>query len=127
VVARIFLAEDDSLVSGAVCAALRRTGHTVTHLPDGAAAWQHLQDHLPDYNLLLLDVNMPGLDGIELAHRVRSSGTFAGKIIITSGRLGSDDLAQLTAARVDFVLNKPFAVTALLEAVHNCLASPGKP
>ena len=124
--ARIFLAEDDTMVARAVITALQRAGHTVTHLTDGALAWEYLQTHFDAYDLLLLDVNMPGLDGIELAQRVRASGQFKGRIMIASGRLGSDDLEQIAAARVDCVLNKPFASSELLEAVRNSLASPAK-
>ena len=44
-------------------------------------------------------------------------------ILITSGRLGSDDLKQLAEAHVDAILNKPFAIGELLEAVRRGLAS----
>ncbi|MDB6165040.1 MAG: hypothetical protein JWQ83_180 [Lacunisphaera sp.] len=121
--ARIFLAEDDQLVADAVILALRRGGYTVTHLADGAAAWQHLQEHLQDFELAILDVNMPGLDGIELAQRLRGSANYPGRIMITSGRLGPDDLTQIEAAQVDAVLNKPFNVSELLDAVRTCLAA----
>jgi DNA-binding response OmpR family regulator len=69
-------------------------------------------------------VNMPGLDGIELTQRVRSTAHYAGPLLITSGRLGSDELKQLAELRVDRVLNKPFAVADLLDAVRQCLARP---
>jgi CheY-like chemotaxis protein len=120
--ARIFLADDDAMVAGAVTTALKRAGHTITHFPDGALAWQFLQDHPDDFDLLILDVNMPGMDGIELASRVRAAGLYKGKIMIASGRLGSDDLEQIAVARVDCVLNKPFDIAELLGAVGNCLA-----
>lgn len=117
--ARIFLAEDDPQVAMVVIAVLRRDGHKVTHLLDGAVAWEHLQHHAGDYDLLILDVNMPGLDGLELAQRVRASGLYAGRLLIISGRLGSDDLRQIAAIRIDGVLNKPFDVGELLEAVRD--------
>ena len=98
----------------------------MTHLLDGAAAWAHLQTHLDDYDLLLLDINMPGLDGIELAQRVRATGRYHGRIMIASGRLGSDDLEQISAIQVDCVLNKPFAGAELLDAVRTSLAGPNK-
>jgi signal transduction histidine kinase/ABC-type amino acid transport substrate-binding protein/CheY-like chemotaxis protein len=122
--ARIFLADDDLLVAGAVTAALKRAGHAVTHFPDGAVAWQFLQDHPNDFDLLILDVNMPGIDGIELAGRIRAAGLYKGRMIIASGRLGSDDLEEIAKAQVDCVLNKPFDTAELLGAVGNCLASP---
>jgi len=124
--ARIFLAEDDPLVAGAIIASLKRAGHTVTHLSDGAAAWTHLQGAMDRYDLLVLDVNMPGLDGIELAQRIRTTGRYAGRMLITSGRLSSDDLEEIAIAKVDQVLNKPFDIAELLTAVRACLSAAPK-
>ena len=115
---RIFLADDDELVAKTVSAALRRAGHTVFHLANGADAWVHLQTQFAAYDLLILDVNMPGLDGIELAQRIREAGHYRGRIMIISGRLGSDDLEQISAAGVDCVLNKPFSGAELLGAIR---------
>ena len=125
--ARIFFAEDDALVAAAVTTALRRADHQVFHLSDGSTAWQHLQEHFGDYDLLILDVNMPGLDGIELARRVRITGQYTGRTMIASGRLGSDDLKQLAEARVDCIIDKPFDVAELLLALRKCLAAPPQP
>jgi CheY-like chemotaxis protein len=66
---------------------------------------------------------MPGLDGIELAKRVRTLGGYAGPIIITSGRLGSDEIEELTESHVDVILNKPFLVEELLEATRKALGA----
>ena len=123
--ARIFVAEDDPMVANAITTSLRRAGHTVTHLTDGAASWQQLRDHGGDFDLLILDVNMPGLDGIELAQRMRGPGRYAGPIMIISGRLSSDDLKQLADTQIDSVLNKPFAIGELLGAVRDCLHPSG--
>ena len=61
---------------------------------------------------------MPGLDGIELAQRVRQAGQYRGRIMIISGRLGSDDLEAISTAGVDCVLNKPFTSAELLSAIR---------
>ncbi|MEO6992029.1 MAG: transporter substrate-binding domain-containing protein [Lacunisphaera sp.] len=121
--ASIFIVDDDLLVASSVTAALQRAGHAVTHFPDGAVAWQFLQEHPNDFDLLILDVNMPGMDGIELAGRIRTSGLYQGKMIIASGRLSSDDLEEIAKARIDCILNKPFHIAELLDAVGNCLAA----
>jgi len=123
---RIFLAEDDEMVASAVLASLRRAGHSLIHETNGASAWQHLQDNLDAYDLLMLDVNMPGLDGIELAKRLRATARYKGRIMIVSGRLGSDDLKEIATAKVDCVLNKPFRIHELLDAVQNCLTATPK-
>ena len=121
--ARVFLAEDEELVASALTAVLRRGGHQVTQSHDGARAWEHLEHRLGDYDLLVLDVNMPGLDGIELAHRVRTSH-FVGRIMIVSGRLTRPELQSIDQARVDRVLAKPFTMAEFLEAVRDCLKRP---
>jgi PAS domain S-box-containing protein len=123
---RIFLAEDDGQVAGSILAALRREGHDITHLSDGSAAWQHLEQAASDYDLLVLDVNMPGLDGIEVAQRVRDSRGFTGRLMIISGRLDSEDLHQIATLDIDCVLSKPFNLAELLDAVRNCARQPRK-
>ena len=120
--ARLFVAEDDDLVAGAVTYALEHAGHQVTRVADGAEAWRHLQGHLGDYHLLVFDVNMPGLDGIELTQRVRTVCQYRGPILVMSGRLGPAERKQLAELRVNRVLNKPFAVQELRDAVRQCLA-----
>ncbi len=120
----IFLAEDDPLVAKTVLITLRRAGHIVTHLADGTHAWDHLKTNLDQYDLLLLDVNMPGLDGIELTQRIRADGRYTGRILIASGRLDTSDLAKLAQLKIDAILNKPFGGAELLEAIRNSLQVP---
>jgi signal transduction histidine kinase len=122
-VARVYLAEDDPLVAEAIAEALRRGGHQVTISFDGNAAWDHLASRLADYDLLVFDVNMPGLDGIELAHRARASH-YVGRLMIVSGRLTLPQLQAINRARVDRVLAKPFSITEFSNAVRECLRLP---
>ncbi|MFT3870407.1 MAG: transporter substrate-binding domain-containing protein [Nibricoccus sp.] len=119
----IFLAEDDEMVASSIIASLQRAGHKPIHEPNGIAAWKHLQANLERYDLIILDVNMPGLDGIELARRVRGAGEYKGRIMIISGRLSSDDLSEITEAKVDRVLSKPFQIAEFLSAVNDCLTA----
>ena len=65
---RILLAEDDDQMRIFLVRGLRRAGHMVDAVPDGEAALTRSQG--TDYDLLLADVVMPGIDGIELARRV---------------------------------------------------------
>ena len=118
--ARVFLAEDEALVAEAIAAALRRAGHQVTIKGDGAQAWEHLQSRINGYDLMVFDVDMPGLDGIELAHRVRASH-YIGRLMIVSGRLSLAQLQAIDRARVDRVLAKPFTVAEFSSAVRDCL------
>lgn len=120
---RILLAEDDDLVARTVLATLRRSGHVVTHWSDGTSAWKHLQEHASEFDLLIFDVNMPGIDGIELSRRVRGSVRYTGKILIISGRLTSENMDALTDANVDSLLPKPFTPDQLIEAVNRARAT----
>jgi CheY-like chemotaxis protein len=123
--ARVFLAEDEPLVAEAIAAALQRAGHSVESSGDGAQAWELLRHRLNEFDLLVFDVNMPGLDGIELAHRARASH-YIGRLMIVSGRLTLPQLQAIDRARVDRVLAKPFSVTEFLNAVRDCLQPPSR-
>ena len=121
--ANILLVEDDELVAKTVIAALRRMGHQVTHHANGNDAWQHLSSH-PTYDLLLLDLDLPGISGIEIARRARAI-RYTGHILIASGRLSEAEIQALDALRIDGKLQKPFTSQALGAAIQTCLA--GKP
>ncbi|MGC4074553.1 MAG: transporter substrate-binding domain-containing protein [Nibricoccus sp.] len=122
---RIFIAEDEELIAQTLVTVLRRAGHQVDHAPDGAQAWDRIQDKLPGYDLLIFDINMPGLDGIELSRRVRASARYIGKILIISGRLSPAEKDVLTGIGVDSMLSKPFTMDQFRTAVNAlCDASP---
>ena len=67
--AHILLVDDDDGMRGFLRTALERAGHTVTALPDGLAAHAHLTVPENPVDLLLTDIVMPGMDGIELSER----------------------------------------------------------
>ena len=119
-IANILLVEDDELVAKTVAAALQRMGHQVTHHADGNKAWQHLSTQ-PTYDLLLLDLDLPGISGLEIARRARAIN-YSGRILIASGRLSESEIHELDTLRVDGKLQKPFAPQALNDAIQACLA-----
>ncbi len=124
---RILLVEDDELVARAIGGVLKLDGHTVQRLAEGDEAWRHLQNRPHDYDLLVLDINIPGIDGLELVRRARQAG-FAGRILVVSGRAVSRAAVTNPAARIDRVLLKPFTVEELRAALRECLAqSSGGP
>ncbi|HVU32878.1 MAG TPA: transporter substrate-binding domain-containing protein [Opitutaceae bacterium] len=113
----ILLAEDDPLVTRAALAVLERAAHVVTHCADGADAWSRLADDPSRFDLLLLDLNMPRLNGIDLIRRVRS-GVFGGAIAVMSGRISDEERRCLAGLRVDRIITKPFGAGDLIEAVR---------
>ncbi len=114
---RILLVEDEPLVARTAIAVLERLGHTVTHLLDGAEAWSHFSSNGGPYDVLLLDVNMPRMSGVDLIRRVRET-SFAGRIVVMSGRVADEDLRVLKALQVDYILAKPFTPAELGEALR---------
>jgi signal transduction histidine kinase/ABC-type amino acid transport substrate-binding protein/CheY-like chemotaxis protein len=113
---RILLVEDEPLVARTCVAMLKRFGHTVNHVADGADAWSHLAGGQQPYDLLLLDLNMPRMNGIDLVRRVRET-RYAGRIVIMSGRVTEEDRRALEGLRVDFILGKPFTPEEFTEAL----------
>ncbi len=122
---RILLVEDDELVAQTLATALRRLKHDVTHIGHGTEAWRHLAAS-PDYHLVMLDIDLPGLNGVEIARRLRGT-RFSGKILIASGRLAEHELRELRGLKIDHILEKPFTPQALQLALQACLHTPASP
>ncbi|MBE2213662.1 MAG: transporter substrate-binding domain-containing protein [Opitutaceae bacterium] len=118
---RVFLGDDDELVARAMAESIRRAGHEVQRLGEGRAIWDHLREHAADYDLIILDVNMPGMSGSEIAQRLRAEGRFRGPIVIVSGRLSAADRAALFASSVDAILEKPFEPDEMLRTIEQAL------
>jgi PAS domain S-box-containing protein len=118
---RVLLIEDEPLISDTITVQLRRAGHTVNHLSDGAEAWRYLERNLKAYELLIIDVNLPGMSGIELVTRIRGCD-FDGRILIMSGRFETSDLKALARLKIDGAITKPFSVQQFETAMRECLA-----
>ena len=118
--ARILLAEDESLVALPLVQALGRRGHTVRYFENGLDAWRHLAADLAAYDLLIIDVNLPGMNGVDIVERARK-GSFNGRILMISGRFTSSDMGALTRLGIDHSLTKPFYMETFLAAVQRCI------
>lgn len=115
---RIFLIEDDSDVSSYVSNGLREAGHTVDTCGDGKMAL--VQAATEDYDVLLVDRMLPGLDGLAIVKTLRGSGNTTPVLFLTA--LGDvDRRVEGFEAGGDDYLIKPFAFSELLaraEALH---------
>ena len=117
--ARILLAEDDEQMCAFLSRGLRRAGHAVDAVGDGEAALARSCN--ADYDLLLTDVVMPGIDGIELARRVtvRQPGI---RVMFITGfaavALQDDGFAPRRAS----VLSKPFHLRHLIAEIDALLS-----
>src|SRR5262245_54350671 len=107
--ARILLADDDAATRDLVRRALATDGHTVTSTQDGAEALDKFQEAPDAYDLLISDVQMPGLDGIALAEKCLA-GHAQLRVILMSGFADELGRADHLKAKISRVLTKPFTL-----------------
>ncbi len=116
---RILLAEDEATIRTYVTQGLREAGYAVDSVPDGDEALAAAQG--VDYDLLILDVSMPGIDGLEVCRRLRARPAPGPAILFLSARdTVSDRVAGLDAGAEDYLV-KPFAFPELLARVRALL------
>ncbi|PYP64510.1 MAG: diguanylate cyclase response regulator, partial [Gemmatimonadetes bacterium] len=103
---KALVADDDATTCALLCAVLDELGHDPEAVADGAAAWQRYQEAKPP--LVVLDIIMPQLDGIEVCRRIRQADdkheTF---VLVLTGRDQPGDLAAVLDAGADDYVAKP--------------------
>jgi two-component system, cell cycle response regulator CpdR len=117
--ARILLAEDDDAMRQFLATALGRAGHEVKSCPDGREALAALTQ---EYDLLIADIVMPGLDGVELARRARSALPNLRVMFITGFAAVVLDGGRTPMPNAS-VLSKPFHLRDLVTHVQKVLAA----
>lgn len=110
----IGIVEDDTNIRDTVGFALRREGYTVEAYGDGQEAWDALRTRLPD--LVILDIIMPRMDGLDLCRRIRSLSESVPIIFLTSRDEELDRVLGLELGADDY-LCKPFSMRELLARV----------
>jgi CheY-like chemotaxis protein len=120
--AAVLVVDDDDAIRTALCDLLEFEGYVVYEAPDGAPALQRLRTH-PDGMVVLLDVRMPGVDGIQVMEAVAADEMLATRhafIAMTANENRTLPLAfvnTLTKLRVP-ILTKPFGhITTVLDTV----------
>jgi two-component system response regulator MprA len=123
--ARILVVDDDPRIAASVRRALAYEGHRVIVAVDGAAALAAARDHAPD--LVVLDRMLPGIDGLEVARRLREDSPSL-PILMLTARDAIDDRVEGLDAGADDYLVKPFAYEELLARVRALLrrTTPGQ-
>jgi len=116
--ARILLAEDDDQLRIFLSRGLQRAGHVIDSVGDGAAAWVLAQK--TNFDLLLADVVMPGLDGIELARKVAKHQPGIRVMFITGFAAVAMREEEFSPKRPR-VLAKPFHLRHLIEEIEALL------
>jgi DNA-binding response OmpR family regulator len=115
---RLLLAEDDALVARGLIEVFERAGYAVDHVGSGDAAEHALAETA--YDLAVLDLGLPGFDGVEVIRRVRRSRSDI-PILVLSARAGLDDRVATLDFGADDFLAKPFQVAEVLAHVRALL------
>ncbi len=111
----VLLADDDELVLSATADALRSLGYTVTPVASGLDALIHLRS-TQSYDVVVMDIAMPGMSGLEVAKRMKEEGIECATIL-SSGNF--DSVQQATGGDDQFaVISKPFRVGSLVKMIQ---------
>ena len=111
---RILLVDDDAQLLRALRITLGTRGYEVLTAGDGATALNLAAEHHP--GLVVLDLGMPGLDGLDVLHGLRGWST--APILVVSGRTGAADTVDALDAGADDYVTKPFAMEELLARIR---------
>ncbi|WP_448191216.1 response regulator [Azospirillum sp. sgz301742] len=116
---RILLAEDERMTQAVAAALLRRAGHAVTVVDDGRAALEAVQAQ--PFDLVLLDLRMPAMDGVEALRRIRAlpdRRKATVRVVMLTASAMPEDAERCRTAGADAVLAKPLRLDALLPVLE---------
>ena len=119
---KILIIEDEKLLADSLCELLRKKGFSVEAVYDGEAGAQYAE--LGVYDLLILDVMMPKMDGYAVARKVRSLRLGTPILMLTAKSELEDRITGLNAG-ADYYLTKPFDTRELLACVNALLRRQG--
>jgi len=124
---RVLLVEDDAMIAQGLQVALRQAGFTVDWTGDGISAASALRT--TTFDLVLLDLGLPGRDGLEVLQKLRRRGAATPVIILTARDEIQERVSGLNAGADDYIV-KPFdidEVTARMRSVLRRVAGRGDP
>ncbi len=116
---KILLVEDDEQLAAALVEVLIDKQHyTVDAVTDGEMGWEFIEATI--YDLIILDIMLPKLDGVSLCHRLRQKGSMIPVLMLTARDMSGDRVMGLDAGADDYVV-KPFDLPELLARIRALL------
>lgn len=115
---KLLLAEDEKTLSEVLVTVLEKNGYAVTAVPDGTSALKYLETEI--FDGALLDVMMPGTDGITVLKTLRKNGNMLPVMLLTAKSEIEDRVAGLDSGANDY-LSKPFDTRELLARIRTML------
>ena len=120
---RLLVVEDEEKLARTLQRGLEREGYAVDVLLDGAQALIRLGVNHEDYDLAVLDVMLPGVDGLSVCRRLRAEGVALPILMLTARDATADKVAGLDSGADDYLV-KPFAFEELLARIRTLLRRP---
>ena len=118
----VVVADDEEDILDLVTTVIERSGHEVLPVRDGAAALAAIRERRPD--LVILDIAMPEVDGLEVLRRLRSDArTSELPVLLLSARAQEDDVRLAFATGANAYVKKPFSPGELSRRVDNLLGA----
>jgi DNA-binding response OmpR family regulator len=112
---RVLFIEDDAQIGELVAGQLRELGHAVHWAQDGAEGFQAYQDE--DFDLVILDLRLPSLHGLDICRRIREDDPFIPIVMLTAKAEKRDVVRGLELGADDYI-TKPFSSSELVARIH---------
>ncbi|MCW2973951.1 MAG: two component transcriptional regulator, winged helix family, partial [Thermoleophilia bacterium] len=119
---KILIVDDEPAIRTALSRALEIEGYDIDVVPSGEAALSAMER--ATFDVVLLDVSMPGIDGLEVCRQLREAGDSTPVIVVTARSQVADSVAGLDAGADDYVV-KPFSLDELLARLRALLRRSG--
>jgi len=122
---KILLVEDEQKLAEALAKGLAHEGYTADIINDGKKALTRISLHRNDYDLMILDLMLPSMDGLEICRQVREMNITI-PILILTARAETDTKVKLLLAGADDYLVKPFSFAELNARIQALLRRPNE-
>lgn len=120
---KILVAEDEAGIRSLLFDALSSRGFIVSLAKDGQESLDQMEEDR--FDLLITDINMPRVDGIELLKRMKKAGRKE-RVIVMTGNPMNQTQSETGIPRIFTQLNKPFPIPLFLEVVSSALSQPAE-
>jgi len=121
----VLIADDERNLRLLVSATIESDEYQVLEAADGEEAWRLVQEHRPD--VAILDVQMPGLSGLEVTRAIKGDPALDGiRVILLTSQAQQADIQAGLAAGADQYLTKPFSPVELLNVLERALGAGGE-
>ena len=120
---KILLTEDNQKLAVSIKKGLEQEGYAVDILSSGEEAESRIMSHCEDYDVMVLDIMLPGKDGISVCASLREANSMIPIIMLTAKDTVSDKIAGLDAGADDYLI-KPFSFEELLARIRALLRRP---